>query len=189
MSSIRLFVLGSLSERGPMHGHQLRLLAEEEHVSMWTDISVGAVYGAMKRLAAEDLIRCVRVEREGNYPERQVFDVTPAGLASLAELRLTGLSRIVLKPDPFDLALTRLDPDRLDELPALLAERTEQLRAHLIESDLMTARALPSLTRAERTIMGHRAHRIRAEIAWHDDLLADLPNIIADERFRTDAHV
>ena len=32
-----------------------------------------ALYGAIKRLAAEDLIEVDRVEREGNYPERQVF--------------------------------------------------------------------------------------------------------------------
>ncbi|RYF55207.1 MAG: PadR family transcriptional regulator, partial [Comamonadaceae bacterium] len=46
MSSIRVFLLGSLAERGPMHGHQLRLLAEKEHVAMWTDFGVGAIYGA-----------------------------------------------------------------------------------------------------------------------------------------------
>jgi DNA-binding PadR family transcriptional regulator len=46
-----------------MHGHQLRLLAEEEHVALWTDITVGSLYGAIKRLAAEELIEEVRVER------------------------------------------------------------------------------------------------------------------------------
>ena len=55
MSSIRLFILSSFDELGPMHGHRLRLEAERKHVHLWTDISVGAVYGAMKRLAAEGL--------------------------------------------------------------------------------------------------------------------------------------
>ena len=62
-----------------MHGHQLRQLAELEHLDMWTDISVGALYGAIKRLAAEDLIEEARVEREGAYPERQVWRITEAG--------------------------------------------------------------------------------------------------------------
>ncbi|MDQ1605986.1 MAG: hypothetical protein QOJ18_353, partial [Microbacteriaceae bacterium] len=52
MSSIRLFILGSLAERGPMHGHGLLLLAEEEHIDLWTDFAASAVYGAIKRLAA-----------------------------------------------------------------------------------------------------------------------------------------
>ena len=56
MSSIRLFILGALADEGEMHGHQLRQLAEMEHIDMWTDITVGALYGAIKRLAAEDLI-------------------------------------------------------------------------------------------------------------------------------------
>ncbi|RYG67720.1 PadR family transcriptional regulator, partial [bacterium] len=68
MSSIRLFILSSFAELGPMHGHRLRLVAERNHVTLWTDITVGAVYGAMKRLAVEGLIRATETEREGNRP-------------------------------------------------------------------------------------------------------------------------
>lgn len=56
MSSIRLFILSSFAELGPMHGHRLRLTAEHNRVHLWTDITVGAVYGAMKRLALEGLL-------------------------------------------------------------------------------------------------------------------------------------
>jgi hypothetical protein len=49
-----------------MHGHRLRAEAERNHVSLWTDVSVGAVYGAMKRLASEGLPRDAGQEREGN---------------------------------------------------------------------------------------------------------------------------
>ena len=73
VSSIRLFILGALDIEGEMHGHQLRQLAEKEHIDMWTDITVGGLYGAIKRLAAEGLIEEARVEREGAYPERQVW--------------------------------------------------------------------------------------------------------------------
>ncbi len=51
MSSIRIFILGALADRGPMHGHQLVLLANKEHISEWADITVGSLYGAIKRLA------------------------------------------------------------------------------------------------------------------------------------------
>jgi len=186
MSSIRLFILGSLAERGPMHGHQLRLLAEQEHVHLWTDISVGSVYGAMKRLAAEGLIDVVRVEREGNYPERQVYEVSPTGRQALSALRLEGLCTIVIKPDPFDLAMTRLDPDRLDELPRMIDARLLSLRAMLADAEAVTASALPYLTASERFVMRHKADRIRAEIAWHDHLVTVLPDIIADEHARKD---
>src|ERR1700751_682137 len=103
MSSIRLFILAALEERGPQHGHQLRLLAEQEHVTLWTDITVGSLYGALKRLAAEELIEEVRVERAGAYPQRQVWAITDAGREGVGALRLRALREIVLKPDPFDL--------------------------------------------------------------------------------------
>ena len=99
-----------------MHGHQLRLLAEEEHVALWTDISVGSLYGAIKRLAAEELIEEVRVERSGAYPQRQVWAITDDGREALSVLRLRALRDIVIKPDPFDIAVTRVEDTHLEDL-------------------------------------------------------------------------
>lgn len=187
MSSIRLFILGTLAERGAMHGHQLRLLAEEEHVHLWTDITVGAVYGAIKRLATEQLIESVRVEREGSYPERHVYAITDAGRDTLRILRSKGLNEIVMRPDPFDLAMTRLDHDKLDDLPANIAARLVQLTAMHADAQAQRARADPYVTVSERFVLSHRAARLAAEISWHEELVAILPTIIADESARTEA--
>lgn len=170
-----------------MHGHQLRLLAEEEHVHLWTDVTVGALYGAIKRLAADGLIAEVRVEREGAYPQRQVWEISPAGLDSLAVLRMHGLTDVVVPHDPFDLAMTRLDPGLLDDLPARISSRLAALRSMLDDSEVRFTRAYPYLTVSERVVMQHKAARLRAEIDWHDHLLTQLPDIIADETARTKA--
>jgi DNA-binding PadR family transcriptional regulator len=167
-----------------MHGHQLRLLAEEEHVHRWTDITVGAVYGAIKRLTAEGLLESVRTEREGNYPERVVHGVTEAGRRALAELLDDALRTIVIKPDPVDLALARLDPDRLDEVPGMIAGRLADLQAMLVEREARNVMISPLLTVGERVILTHRIARLHAEIAWHTKLLAELPEILADESAR-----
>jgi DNA-binding PadR family transcriptional regulator len=187
VSSIRLFILGTLDERGAMHGHQLRLLAEEEHVHKWTDVTVGALYGAIKRLAADGLIAEKRVEREGSYPERQVFDITPEGRTALAELRHAGLSDVVVRHDPFDLAMTRLDPDRLHELVDAIEQRIATLEALLAASEADLERISSLLTVGERVVMTHKSSRLRADLAWHHDLLTQLPLIIADESARTRA--
>jgi DNA-binding PadR family transcriptional regulator len=187
MSSIRLFILGTIAERGAMHGHQLRLLAEEEHVHKWTDVTVGALYGAIKRLAAEELLVGTHVEREGSYPERHVFDITEAGRVALAELRRAGLTEVVMRPDPFDLAMTRLDPGLLHELPAAVHERIAALRRLLAETKADSERIAAYLTVNERVVMTHKAFRLGAEIAYHEDLLTRLPTIIADESARTKA--
>jgi DNA-binding PadR family transcriptional regulator len=186
VSSIRLFILDALATNGPMHGHQLRLLAEKEHVQEWTDITVGALYGAMKRLAAEDLIEELRAEREGAYPERQVFAITDSGRISLGVIRQDALREIVIKPDPFDLAMSRLDPTKLDTLDGLLGARLGRLRAQLDNYIAHTASIEQYLSVGESIVMQHMTERLRAEIRWHEQLHKHLPEIIADESARKD---
>jgi hypothetical protein len=117
VSSIRIFLLAALEERGPMHGHQLRLLAEEEHVALWTDIAV-----------------------------------------------------------------TRVDPDHLDDLSAIITARIASLKAMLDEWEAHAAAIDRYLSVSERLVMKHRADRLRTEIGWHEDLSAALPEIIDDQR-------
>jgi DNA-binding PadR family transcriptional regulator len=184
MSSVRLFILDAFERHGEMHGHHLRLQAEEERVALWTDITVGALYGAIKRLAADGLITEVRVEREGNFPERQIYAITDAGRRALGTMRHQGLVDLALKPDPFDLAFTRLDPERLDELPRTIGVRLSSLERLLSDTVEMNSFARPWLTAAETFALSHREHRLRAEIDWHRQLIEQLPDIIADEKNR-----
>lgn len=184
VSSIRIFVLGSLAERGPMHGHALRLLAEEEHVDEWADVAASAIYGVMKRLETEDLIRVLRTEREGNYPERQVFGITEAGTSSLNDMRHTALETLVMKPDPVDLALARLDADSLDTLPDVIEARLVGLHTTLENSIIHLGKIAHHLTLTEHHIMRHQHARLRGEIAWHEELITAMPEILDDEKSR-----
>ncbi len=184
MSSIRLFILTSYAEHGEMHGHQVRLQAEHEHLPLWTDISVGSVYGAIKRLAAEGLLQVVRTERAGNLPERQIYAITQTGRTALSALRREGLSSIWLKPDPFDLALTRLDQDELGNLPGIIASRIQELKHLLQEKISLNKQADEFLTLSEKHALTHTEHRLKSEIAWHEDLYAAIPQIVADETQR-----
>jgi len=182
---MRLFILDALA-RGEMHGHQLRQLAEQERVHLWTDISVGGLYGALKRLAGEGLIAEVRTEQVGGYPERQVWGITEAGRDSLATLREAGVREVALRPDPVDLALARPDPARFGELPGLVRERLAKLQRLLHEAERLAEHAAPYVTPLEAAVIGHRPARIRAEIAWHEALLAELPTLLAAEAARKD---
>ncbi len=180
MSSIRVYILGALADEGDMHGHQLRQLAEKEHIDEWTDISVGALYGALKRLSAEGLIEELRTEQVGGYPERVVWRITEAGRISLGDLRLAALREIVLRPDPVDLAIGRPDPVNDDDLPGILSTRLMMLNAMLEETETTTRRISPYLTALELMVMRHKADRLRTEITWHEDLIEQLPALLAD---------
>lgn len=151
---------------------------------MWTDITVGGLYGALKRLASEDLIAQVRVEQTGSYPPRQIWSITDGGREALSSLRLRALSDIVVKPDPFDLAMTRLDPDHLADLPLTVAARLTSLSAMLTDWEARAAAADRYLTVTEKLMVKHRLDRLRTEIAWHQELADQLPEIIANEQHR-----
>jgi DNA-binding PadR family transcriptional regulator len=184
MSSIRLFVLGSLAERGEMHGHALKLLADEEHIDNWADVAASAIYGVIKRLATEGLIEEVRTEREGNYPERSVYAITADGRTSLDALRREALDQLHVRPDPVDLALARLDPDKLDDLEGTMRSRHERLTTLADEHEARLARIAPYLTLMERQVMRHTLAKLRGDIEWHTELLDALPELIADEKSR-----
>ncbi len=184
MSSIRLFILSSFAEHGPMHGHRLRLEAEAKHVHLWTDVTVGAVYGAMKRLAAEGLLRASGREKQGNRPTRQLYEITAQGRAALADLRRDGLSDVWFKYDPFDLALTRMEPAALKALPAVLAGRLAEVRERLAEARQVNAGARDHVGLAKQWALRHTEYRLAAEVAYLTDLLAAVPAVVADERRR-----
>jgi len=182
MSSIRLFILSSFAELGPMHGHRLRLVAEHYRVPLWTDTSVGAVYAAMKRLGSEGLLREAGREREGNRPTRQIYEITEEGRLALAALRRAGLSEVWFKYDPFDLALTRTDPDTLNTLPSVLAERLDRVRALLAESKRINEGAREYVGLAKQWALRHTEYRLEAEVAYLTALLAAADDIVSDER-------
>jgi DNA-binding PadR family transcriptional regulator len=182
MSSIRLFILSSFADLGPMHGHRLRLEAELEHVHLWTDISVGAVYGAMNRLASEGLLRKVKSERKGKRPTRQLYEITEEGRTALAALRREGLSEVWFKYDPFDLALTRTDPELVDTLPSVLNERLEKVRVLLAETKRINEEAHDYITLAEEWAVRHSEYRLEAEVAYLVDLVNAANDIVADKR-------
>jgi DNA-binding PadR family transcriptional regulator len=182
MSSIRLFILSSFAAHGPMHGHRLRLEAERVLVHLWTDITVGAVYGAMSRLAAEGLLREAGREQDGNRPPRQLYEITEAGRAALSDLRREGLQEVWFKYDPFDLALTRLDPETLDVLPSVLIARLDEVRALLAETRRVNERARDHVSPAKQWALRHSEYRLEAEVAYLTDLQAATAEIMADER-------
>jgi DNA-binding PadR family transcriptional regulator len=167
-----------------MHGHALRLLAEEEHIDEWAEVSPGAIYGAIKRLAAEELIEPLRLEREGNYPERQVYEISSAGVESLSVILREALDNLVYRPDPVDLALARLDEQSLDTLRETLENRMAEIRARIDAEHIKLDRIGQYLTLMERHLMNHDIHRLRGELAWHEEMMEALPAIIDDEKSR-----
>ncbi len=177
MNSSRLFVLATLAERGPMHGHQIRLQAQEDYTHLWTDIAPGALYGVLGRLQREGLTEVIRTEREGNYPERVVYQITDEGRRALRIVRDDALRTVVRSFDPFDLALARSGAIAEHRLTTTIEQRLDEL--------LLRRKALQYqldvygqwLSTAETEVVHHSVMRLDADIAWHRSVMGRVPDI------------
>ena len=180
VSSIRLFILGTLSASGPLHGHQIRQQAQSDRTEYWADIQPGSVYGALKRLANEDLVREVRTEKVGNRPERTIYEITPEGRRSLAAIRDAALRDIERHFDGFDVALTQARDLADEDLEKIVEHRIGTLRVQLDSQRHQAEAADPYVNEAERMVIQHVIARTEAELRWHIELAARLPKITAD---------
>ena len=180
VSSIRLFILGTLAATGPLHGHQIRQQAQFDRTETWTDVQAGSVYGALKRLANEGLVREVRTEKVGNRPERTVYEITPEGRRSLAAIHYSALRGLDRHFDPFDLALAQASTIPAEHLEQIVADRIGALQVQLATQRHTAEVGDPYLNEAERMVCQHLIARSEAELRWHSDLAARLPKIAAD---------
>jgi DNA-binding PadR family transcriptional regulator len=180
-NSTRLFILGTLLGSGPMHGHQIRREAQLNRTELWTEVQVGALYGALHRLEAEGLIAAVRSEQQGRYPERTVYAITDEGRREFSALRSIYLRDAALRSDPFDLALSLSSDLPTDELRNTIQDRIQTLAAAAQSLGHQYDEARHWLTPRESAIFRHLAVRLEAELAWHRELLLTVPSPPAGE--------
>jgi DNA-binding PadR family transcriptional regulator len=185
VSTARLLVLGVLARHGAMHGYDIRRWVELRSMDEWADIKVGALYGAINRLAAEGLIAETHSERQGRLPARTIYDITDEGRGQLDQLLQRAIVDVSPPPDPFDVAMAVADLDRR-ELTALLQRRRARLTAALDDllAELDRDRERGHLGTVEILSFRHAELLMRAEIQLVDEFEAQLPAIARDRTRR-----
>ena len=164
-------ILGLLSERGPMHGHQVRRTSELTNAEAWGGVTAGALYGELRRLATEGLIRAVRTEQVGRHPTRTVYEITDEGRVELTVQREAALDQIAVGPDALTVVLLFANEGRLGDLRRRLGERRAKVVAQL-EATRSERRRLQ-----EQGILGllevgafrRGEHRLEAELIWQSE--------------------
>jgi DNA-binding PadR family transcriptional regulator len=174
VNSTRLFALSALARGGQMHGYQIRRAAQLDRTELWTDVKPGSLYNVLRRLTDEGLVEVARTEKVGNPPERTVYALTPLGRRELVAQRNRALREVRLLPDPIDLALQYTPDLSTAELTAEFNARRAAVaeQVALYEGEYDTAR--PDLVGLEPMIFEHCLARLRAELDWHDRVLAQL---------------
>lgn len=167
----RLFVLATLDRLGEAHGHEVTREAAIDRTENWAHVSQGALYAALRRCEADELIEPVRTEQIGRFPARTVYRLTDSGRSVLVDSREEAWRRTGLPPDPFDLALSVADGHDPAELRVALQHRLGRYEAALrglqAEFAVLTSRLEPTAV----AVFEHVLLRHETEIAWHRRLL------------------
>jgi DNA-binding PadR family transcriptional regulator len=173
-SPLALAVL-SLLHAAPLHPYAMQRLLKEwgkDHV-----INVGQranLYKTIKRLLQAGLIAVRQTERDQQYPERTVYELTEAGRRASH----SWLTDMVVRPrnefPQFPAALSFLMMLTPEEARTALEQRAEALRGQLgtIEADL--ANYSPALPRVTLMDDEYRRAVISAELAWIEGVITDL---------------
>jgi len=173
-SSLALAVL-ALLEEAPMHPYRMQQLITLHGKDKVINVSQRAsLYSTIDRLARDGMIRVSEVERDGQRPERSVYEITDAGRAT-AYGWLTDMLSVPKRGFPdFYAALAHapiLTPGTLRKLLAgrrnLVAAEVAGLRDEITRSSTF----LPSIVLLDAELM---CRTRSTELEFIDDVLAQL---------------
>lgn len=135
LTPLGISVLALLRAR-PMHGYDMFQTLVERHADQIVKVRPGSLYHVVDRLTEEKLIRRAATTRDGNRPERAVYEITDAGIESL-QLRVGRLIAAPVHEFPqFAVALAEIDilednaaADAVDDRVGALEARTAEIMA------------------------------------------------------------
>ena len=111
-------VLGSLSER-PMHPYEVSTMLRARGKDQSIKVNYGSLYSVVAALEKQGFIEARETVREGNRPERTVYQITDAGQAEFTDWLSELLGTPTREFHPLEAGLSYLpgvQPDRAVEL-------------------------------------------------------------------------
>jgi DNA-binding PadR family transcriptional regulator len=164
-------VLGLLTTMGPMHGHQIRRMAEMTSVEAWGGVSVGSLYRELHHMEEEGLVEPVRSEQVGRRPARTVYSITEEGgreFRILREQALTDTQKRTIDPVGVALLFGGIEGE---ELRYMLRYRRQSIASAVefisAERDQLEARGVPPIG---LSVYRRGELHLAAELNWHDEI-------------------
>ena len=173
-SPLALAVL-SLLHAAPLHPYAMQRLLKEWGKDNVINVGQRAnLYKTIKRLNQAGLITVRQTERDQQYPERTVYELTEAGRRTAHDW----LTDMVVRPrnefPQFPAALSFLMMLTPDEARAALEQRASVLRGQLATMEADLANYGPGLPRVALMDDEYLVAVSKAELAWIDGVVADL---------------
>jgi len=171
-----LLLLGLLRSH-EMHGYQLNEIIDQ-HVGASIQLTKPTAYRLLARLEQEDLITCRR-EQEGNRPTRRVYAITAQGEAEFQHLLRESLADYKPAELRSDIGLAFVDLLAVEESLHLLGQRRAA-----IEQRLSAVQSVDRHHGGFQLLIDHQANHLSAELAWLDQVIAQLVSSHEEHRHR-----
>ena len=164
----------SLLHAAPLHPYGMQRL-----LKLWGKdnvVNVGQranLYKTIRRLDQAGLITVRQTERDQQYPERTVYELTDRGRQATQDWLTDMLARPRNEYPQFPAALSFIMLLSPAEAASVLAQRATALRHQLaaLEADLAAAAFLPRVVLMDDD---YQRVMLTAELAWIDGVVADL---------------
>jgi DNA-binding PadR family transcriptional regulator len=172
-SPLALAVL-SLLHAAPLHPYAMQRLLKEWGKDAVVNVGQRAnLYKTIRRLLEARLIAVRQTERDQQYPERTVYELTDAGSRATLDWLTEMLGRPRNEFPQFPAALSFIMLLAPADAATVLAERAAALRKQLSAADvtLPIGAALPRVVTMDDEYL--RA-MLAAEVTWLDGVVADL---------------
>jgi DNA-binding PadR family transcriptional regulator len=132
LTGLGISVLALLAER-PMHPYEMYQLLVQRREDRIVKVRPGSLYHTVDRLAEQKLVRAKGTDREGNRPERTMYESTTEGEAALSA-RITDILATPIREYPlFPIALAESHNLPASEVAELLKRRIELLHDDIDE--------------------------------------------------------
>ena len=162
----KLLLLGLL-RRQEMHGYQLHEFIDR-NLALCTDLKKPTAYFLLDQMASDGWIKAEQTQ-EGNRPPKRVFRLTRKGEGAFQRLLRQNLGSHAPVIFENDIGLAFLDQLAPSEALDLLRSQRRTAAARLEE-----IRATPQHPGSLGLIFTHQERHLELEIAWLDELIADL---------------
>jgi DNA-binding PadR family transcriptional regulator len=172
-SPLALAVLALLYE-APMHPYRMQQLIKERGKEEVINVRQRAsIYQTIERLLRDGLIAVRETERDENWPERTVYQLTPAGREILRDWLRAMLAAPARDFPEFPAALAFLLLLAPQDAAAQLQAHAASVAAELdrISASMAAAQFLPRIVLIEDE---YRIALLRAELAWVSSVIDEL---------------
>ncbi|WP_043728581.1 PadR family transcriptional regulator [Kutzneria sp. 744] len=133
-NTLALAVLGLLMEQ-PSHPYEMAQRLRERNKETSFKVTTGSLYDVVEGLERDGWIRAVEIVRDGNRPERTVYEYTELGLAEFQKW-IDELIRVPVNEYPkFIAAVSYVGVLGVEGAVAALTERADRLEESVRQTD------------------------------------------------------